>query len=113
MSETPEFLPCPFCGKDDELKITHIYEGEAYIGCDRCKYDGVHIRVWNTRVYPEDVQKTIERDKPRNPVRPKGYSNIECPACGAHMKQFYEPEEANVPFCYNCGQRLDWGENES
>lgn len=63
---------------------------------------------WNARVYPKEVQEAIERDKPRNPVRPKGYSNIECPACGAHMKQFYEPEEANVPFCYNCGQRLDW-----
>ena len=45
-------LPCPFCGKNDELEITHIYEGETYIGCDRCKYDGVHISVWNARVYP-------------------------------------------------------------
>nr|DAP78085.1 MAG TPA: restriction alleviation protein [Caudoviricetes sp.] len=50
MNKTPELLPCPFCGKDDELRITHIYEGEDYIGCDRCKYDGVHITVWNTRM---------------------------------------------------------------
>lgn len=77
-----ELLPCPFCGKDDELRITHIYEGEDYIGCYRCKYDGVHITMWNSRVYQKDVLKAVERDSV-------------CPVCGC-------PDKA----CYYCGQRL-------
>ena len=111
-NEMTELLPCPFCG--GEAEITYVC-GEYAVMCKSCKGSSdfntntsKSISRWNTRVYPKEVQKAIERDKPRNPVRPKGYSNIECPTCGAHLKQFYEPEEANVPFCYHCGQRLDW-----
>lgn len=127
-----ELKPCPFCRGEAELEEfephKHFfvelpeYPGGAMITCQKCggrlsfSEKGAKekvIKAWNTRVYPKEVQKAIERDKPRNPVRPKGYSNIECPTCGAHLKQYYEPEEVNVPFCYHCGQRLDWGENES
>lgn len=105
MNKTPELLPCPFCGKDDELRITHIYEGEAYIGCDRCHYDGVHITMWNTRVYPPEVQAAIERDKPKEPiVKVSKYGkNYFCPTCDNDVSETYD-------CCSACGQRLDWRE---
>ena len=121
MNKTPELKPCPFCGGKAELLEdvldAHVYCTECYARTtDTEKFVKDWKRevrgTWNTRVYPPEVQKAIERDKPRNPVRPKGYSNIECPTCGAHLKQYYEPEEANVPFCYHCGQRLDWGRDD-
>lgn len=99
MNKTPELLPCPFCGKNDELRITHIYEGEAYIGCDRCKYDGVHIAAWNTG----------ERRIPKPPVMHLTYSRVEaphCPQCDVHVKEY-------LKYCWNCGQKLDWSEYES
>lgn len=118
-----ELKQCPFCGSE-HLSIYHDdHVCSCKISCEcgcsvewssdcmtKEDLEKLVIEKWNTRAYPKEVQKAIERDKPRNPVRPKGYSNIECPTCGAHLKQFYEPEEANVPFCYNCGQRLDWSE---
>lgn len=126
----PELKPCPFCG--NHPSISEETTDNGIVVSVYCEYCEVHergvvaystgwelkeateeaIRIWNTRVYPKDVQEAVERDKPRNPVRPKGYSNIECPTCGAHLKQYYEPEEANVPFCYHCGQRLDWGRDD-
>lgn len=129
-----KLLPCPFTGDIPSIKTSlsssQFIDGK-YLEVHQCVFilpeykivtsiqtDGEEsvedraIRFWNTRVYPEEVQEAIERDKPRNPVRPKGYSNIECPTCGAHLKQYYEPEEANVPFCYHCGQRLDWGRDD-
>lgn len=105
MNKTPELLPCPFCGKDDELRITHIYEGEDYIGCDRCKYDGVHIMVWNTRVYPPEVQKAIEKQKPKAPIiRASRYQqNYYCPNCDNDVSITFD-------HCSACGQRLGWSE---
>lgn len=118
----PELLPCPFCGGPADFQDDgHI--GYAY--CTHClartddyyswrnknwKEDAA--LDWNTRVYPKEVQVAIERDKPKMPVRLKGASNIVCPTCGAYLKQFYEPEEANVQFCYNCGQRLNWEDEQ-
>lgn len=100
-----ELLPCPFCGKDDELRITHIYEGEDYIGCDRCKYDGVHITVWNSRVYQKDVLKAVERDTPIKPRKNKTFTHLRiCPVCGCTVSK-----DINK-ICPYCGQRLNWSE---
>lgn len=107
----PELLPCPFCEKDDELKITHIYEGEAYIGCDRCKYDGVHIAVWNTRELnpcPFFIEEALERRRPKPPAMHLTYSKVEaphCPQCDVQVKEY-------LKYCWNCGQKLDWSEYE-
>lgn len=117
-----ELKPCPFCGGpadfQDDGHIGYAYcihclaRTDDYYSWRNKNWKEDAARDWNDRVYPKEVQEAIERDKPRNPVRPKGYSNIECPTCGAHLKQYYEPEEANVPFCYHCGQRLDWGRDD-
>lgn len=98
-----ELLPCPFCGKDDELRITHIYEGEDYIGCDRCKYDGVHITMWNSRVYQKYVLKAVERDKPKKPdlKTENKMSFFVCESCGNKVFK-------GMNVCDECGQRLNW-----
>lgn len=47
--ESKDFLQCPFCGRRDELVITHIYDNEDYIQCSRCRTGEVHRLVWNHR----------------------------------------------------------------
>jgi hypothetical protein len=50
MSDELEYLKsCPFCGRRDELVITHVYDGEDYIQCSRCRTGDVHKLVWNHR----------------------------------------------------------------
>lgn len=87
-----ELKPCPFCGKNDKLKITHIYAGEDYIGCDRCKYDGVHIVVWERR---------SETVKPKKVCYfTNGYAECACK----------KPVGRWEKFCPQCGRKLDWSE---
>ena len=50
MSDGLSYLkPCPFCGRRDELVITHIFDDEDYIQCSRCRTGDVHRLVWNHR----------------------------------------------------------------
>lgn len=83
--------------------------GRDYIGCERCKYDGVHITVWNNRVYPKEVQEAVISQTPRLVTvlkTERGGKNFFCPACANDVHFTYS-------HCTCCGQRLDWGENES
>lgn len=47
----------------------------------------------------------VERDKPAAP------KNGKCPVCEYTQKEIYNWQgDATLPrFCWNCGQRLDWG----
>lgn len=47
--ESKDFLQCPFCGRRDELVITHIYDGENYVQCSRCRTGEIPRLVWNHR----------------------------------------------------------------
>lgn len=84
--------PCPFCLKSDELIITHIYAGEDYIGCQRCRYDGVHIDVWESRsetVKPKKVDYFVQ-----------GYYECICKKAVGRWENF----------CSQCGRKLDWSD---
>lgn len=105
MTDNVELLPCPFCGKDDELQILHIYEGEAYVGCDRCMYDGVHIKRWNTRCYPKEFHEKHKAKKPAFVFLQGRSASFICPTCGTTLLESYR-----APYC-QCGQLLDWSNN--
>ena len=118
MSKTPELVPCPCCGEAGATDVSDSYRPYEYTGCAYC---GIYVdsrcvaddeerstqEIWNTRVYPPEVQAAIERAAPKKPAGQRriigelllGY----CPTCGA-------PANEDLQCCQECGQRLDWSE---
>lgn len=84
--------PCPFCHKNDKLVITHIFDGEDYIGCQRCRYDGVHIDVWESR------SETIK------PKKVDYFDQVH------HECVCMKAVERRDNFCSQCGRKLDWSD---
>lgn len=120
--KTPELKPCPFCGGEAEIDSDEYGDGPNRMSCTRvycsncyCETDwntGIYdfkdaIDIWNTRVYPPEVQAAIERDKPKEPiVKVSKYGkNYFCPTCDNDVSETYD-------CCSACGQRLDWRERE-
>ena len=113
-NETPELLPCPFCGEND---IEIIFgEDEMYSAdCGNCAATGpaennpdAAMWEWNTRVYPTDVQAAIDRAKPKkilNQYKRYGKERGNCPGCSQSIDDQYAEK-----VCPSCGQRLDWSE---
>ena len=118
MSKTPELLPCPSCGSTEirELRDDYMSSHKIYCECGMsaefasdCKDPREEAtKIWNTRVYPAEVQAAIERDTPKKPTNQffkyrhrRGY----CPGCKREIRSFYE-----YKVCRDCGQRLDWSE---
>lgn len=110
-----DLKPCPFCG--GEVKVDGGPDKSIF--CIRCRtfnfFDNDTermIRKWNTRHYPPEVEKAVERRKPKKvlckTVTDCGfvYTEYRCPAC----KEFLCSE---LPFCLNdrCGQALDWSDD--
>lgn len=113
MSETG-LLPCPFCGA---FAGYYVSGNKGYVYCAGCgvSTDGSYThrepdwaeeetRLWNTRVYPKEVKKAVERDKPKKPdnvMKKDGLLIGLCKACGT-------PIDNGHRFCRICGQKLDW-----
>ncbi len=122
MNNTPELLSCPHDGS--KVKFCDECDG----GCHRIIGDGMEIDIlpddhrddnlesrraicaerWNTRVYPPEVQKAIEREKLKRPIRLKGSVEIvfKCPSCSEESCWFTQDDPA-PKVCCECGQRLD------
>ncbi len=122
MSKTPELLPCHRCGGKAGKTTDPIGYGEAccIISCTQCNSqvevndpnfnvaENKAVIIWNTRVYPPEVQKAIERDTPKKIVDQYIRYNKKrgrCPGCDRHLDNQYAEE-----ICPSCGQRLDWSE---
>lgn len=112
MSETG-LLPCPFCG---DFAGYYVSGPKGYVYCTGCgvSTDGSYThrepdwaeeetRLWNTRVYPEEVQEAIEKQTPKKPK--KDIVHYRCPNCDAMLNTY---ETCNC--CNHCGQKLDWSE---
>lgn len=60
----------------------------------------------------EECRVAVEKQKPMKPVKTdiKGYRYIDtyrCPTCGGNFSG-----TGIAYYCYHCGQRLDWSEDE-
>lgn len=127
MKVAEKLLPCPFTGDIPSIKTSlsssQFVDGK-YLEVHQCVFilpeykivtsiqtDGEEsvedraIRFWNSRVYPPEVQKAIERDKPKAPIiRASRYQqNYYCPNCDNDVSITYD-------HCSACGQRLGWRE---
>lgn len=50
--------------------------------------------------------KALEKQTPKKPVY--GAANIKCPNCGATLLYYFH--SFKIDYCDECGQRLDWSE---
>lgn len=127
MNET-ELKPCPFCGGEAKVyteSCAYANGGRDYFypsckseGCpgvmvpdDEFRFNTIMaetgkeaISIWNKRVYPKEVKKAVERDKPKKPdtvMKKDGLLIGLCKACGT-------PIDNGHRFCRICGQKLDW-----
>ena len=118
-----ELKPCPFCGGKPHItgcEMLKVYwcsvscSAEDHsvrvnaIGATDEKARALAIKKWNARHYPPEVEKAVDRMKPKKPERRLDGWN--CPRC--EMFQTHEWEVDQPPFCWNCGQALDWSNDE-
>lgn len=61
----------------------------------------------------------IEKQIPKKPRKTDSYRGMlirvyayACPTCGNACLEKYMNERQNTMFCWNCGQKLDWGDVE-
>lgn len=139
----PELKPCPFCRSEYLTISHDDYACSCKIQCEcGCSVEWLSdcmtkedleklvIKKWNSHVYPKETDLYIHHpvtgeqmdksmckrviaqmyDKKRA-IKVKRHSTQyatydHCGSCNAPLSSTYS-------FCPNCGQRLDWGENES
>lgn len=118
--ENEKLLPCPFCGGEARAILVREVGWVYRIFCPKCRMSEnlafdkekeeleklipKFIEEWNTRVYPKEVKKAVERDKPKKPdnvMKKDGLLIGLCKACGT-------PIDNGHRFCRICGQKLDW-----
>lgn len=63
--------------------------------------------------------QALERQIPKKPRKTDSYRGVlkrvyayVCPTCGNVCLEKYMNERQNTMFCWNCGQKLDWGDVE-
>lgn len=61
----------------------------------------------------------LEKQIPKKPRKTDSYRGVlkrvyayVCPTCGNACLEKYMNERQNTMFCWNCGQKLDWSDEE-
>ena len=119
-----KLLLCPFCGKRPHLIEPDDGDFKWSVSCLHCvaidmqdiSKEGV-VEKWNRRHYPPEIEKAVERMKPKKVIPEKVYFapknrgayfiRFLCPTCRGIANR-----ATNREFCNNngCGQALDWSE---
>jgi hypothetical protein len=63
--------------------------------------------------------QALEKQIPKKPRKTDSYKGVlkrvyayVCPTCGNVCLEKYMNERQNTMFCWNCGQKLDWSDEE-
>ena len=99
------------------MEVKGIYEDCNNKRCDDCDLcymqgtTGEHMTAIGIAI--QALEKQIQK-KPRKTDSYRGvlkrvYAYV-CPTCGNACLEKYMNERQNTMFCWNCGQKLDWSE---
>lgn len=59
----------------------------------------------------------LEKQNPAKPKYDDCCGGYQCPKCGEYVVDFSISDHENVPtqpsYCWNCGRKLDWGEEQT
>lgn len=104
-----ELKPCPFCGKRPHLIEPDKGDFKWSVSCLHCVAIDMHdiskegvIKKWNARHYPPEVEKAVERMKPKKPLV-DSFLRKRCPNCSDIINKTEDRYQ-----CWYCGQALDW-----
>lgn len=100
------------------------YEEEISKGCKKCAEEYEQLADWLEELKQyraigtlEEVRNAVEKQKAKSPTyegdgyAPDGsfvWDEWLCPNCGSRFEVDYE----DYDYCTNCGQRIDWREEE-
>ena len=67
----------------------------------------------------EMIVQALEKQIPKKPRKTDSYRGIlkrvyayACPTCGNACLEKYMNERQDTMFCWNCGQKIDWSDEE-
>ena len=68
---------------------------------------------------PEECRAAVEKQRAKKPRKTDSYRGVlkrvyayVCPTCGNSCLEKYMNERQNTMFCWDCGQKLDWSDEE-
>lgn len=75
--------------------------------------------IGETEDYTEVAINALEKQMPKKPRKTDSYRGVlkrvyayVCPTCGNVCLEKYMNKRQNTMFCWNCGQKIDWSDEE-
>ena len=107
-------------GKLDCMKKCGVFN-KLYISndCDSCDYCYSQGNFGNQEEAFQIAINALEKQIAKKPRKTDSYRGVlkrvyayVCPTCGNVCLEKYMNERQNTMFCWNCGQKLDWSDEE-
>lgn len=99
-----------------------VFERDQHINsmdCDNCSYCYEQGNFGQQKEALQVAIKALEKKIPKKPRKTDSYRGVlkrvyayVCPTCGNACLEKYMNERQNTMFCWNCGQKLDWSDEE-
>ena len=101
------------------LQAKFIYEDCNDELCDNCNLCYAQGNVGEHIKSIEIAIQALEKQIPKKPRKTDSYRGVlkrvyayVCPTCGNACLEKYMNERQNTMFCWDCGQKLDWRDEE-
>ena len=102
----------------ERLKYMKI-KAEVALSTTKCTCSWAKESVKGTIMALDMAINALEKQIPKKPRKSDSYIGVlkrvyayVCPTCGNACLEKYMNERQNTMFCWNCGQKLDWSDEE-